>query len=340
MATAFGIDRPLRLPLGLLSAKQRGTQKHLTTMSITTITLNPSIDQSFSVARVIAERKLLGENLRLDPGGGGINVARVVSRLGGETRAWWSAGGENGRHLAQLLDRESVPHTAVPIAGEVRQNLVIRDRSTGEQYRFGLEGPTLSELELQDWCRCIREQSAAYVVFSGSLPGATSAAEFKRLLGAVPRGAQLIVDTKQEALRAALEFGVYLIKPNHHELEQLVERELCDDQQLVEAAREIIGRGGARVVVVSLGRGGALYITADRGERLIAPAVPIRSKVGAGDSMVGGITYALQQGRSLSEAVRLGIAAGSATVMNEGTELCRREDVERLSPKVVGQALP
>ncbi len=308
-------------------------------MSISTITLNPSIDQSFSVARVLAERKLLGQDARLDPGGGGINVARVVSRLGGDARAWWSAGGENGRHLARLLDGEGVPHTPVSIAGEVRQNLVIRDRSTGEQYRFGLEGPSLSESELRSWCQLIREQAVAYVVFSGSLPGATSGAAFKQLLAAVPRGAQLVVDTKQEALRVALEFGVYLIKPNHHELEQLVERELCDDQQIVEAAREIIGRGGAKVVVVSLGRGGALYVTAEHGERLIAPAVPIRSKVGAGDSMVAGILYALQQGRLLPEAVRVGIAAGSATVMNDGTELCRRADVERLHPKVAGQAL-
>lgn len=308
-------------------------------MSISTITLNPSLDQSLSVARVIAERKLVGEDVRLDPGGGGINVARVVTRLGGQVRAWWSCGGDNGRRLVQLLEGEGVVHTAVPVAGEVRQNLVIRDRSTGEQYRFGLEGPSLEESEIEAWCRSVHEQAAAYVVFSGSLPGSMSADSFKRLLRAAPAEAKIVVDTKQQALRAALEFGTYLIKPNHHELEQLVERELCDDQQIVDAAREIIRGGGARVVVVSLGRGGALYVTADEGERLIAPAVPIRSKVGAGDSMVGGILHALSHGRSLSEAVRLGIAAGSATVMNDGTELCRREDVERLYPKVVGQAL-
>src|SRR5690606_7150409 len=95
----------------------------LNTMSISTITLNPSLDQSLSVARVIAERKLVGEDVRLDPGGGGINVARVVTRLGGQVRAWWSRGGDNGRRLAQLLEGEGVVHTAVPVAGEVRQNL-------------------------------------------------------------------------------------------------------------------------------------------------------------------------------------------------------------------------
>lgn len=128
--------------------------------------------------------------------------------------------------------------------------------------------------------------------------------------------------------------GVYLIKPNVHELEELVGRELSDDAAPAQAAREIVGRGGAEVVVVSLGRGGALLVAEDEVGRFSAPSIPLRSKVGAGDSMIGGVVAALAQNRPLPEAVRSGVAAGAAAVMTEGTELCRREDAERLYESV------
>lgn len=301
-------------------------------MAVVTVTLNPCIDKTFSVPRVVPERKLLGRDVREYPGGGGINVARVVTRLGGDARALWSRGGATGDLLGRLLDAEDVPHTPIPIQGSVRENLIVTDASTGEQYRFGMPGPSLSEEERARWLDRMRAvpPSVGYVVVSGSLPGATSADFFVELLRAAPRGARLVVDTKREVLRRALDVGVYLVKPNRGELEEVAGRELVDDQQLEQAASEIVARGGAEVVLVSLGRGGALLATAGGVERIHAPSVPARSKVGAGDSTVGGLVTALERGLPLAEAARFGVAAGSAAVMNEGTELCRREDVERL----------
>lgn len=301
-------------------------------MSVVTVTLNPCIDRTFAVDRVVPDAKLLGEHVRDYPGGGGINVARAITGLGGGAFALWSCGGETGRRLGALLDAEDVPHIPIVIGGEVRENFIITETSTGTQYRFGMPGPTLAEEERARWVDTLREVSSSsrYVVISGSLPGDTPAPWYEELFAALPKTTRVLVDTKKEALRQALRVGVYLIKPNVRELEEVTGCELRGDEHIEHAARDIIGRGGAEVVLVSLGRGGALVVTAGEARRLATPSVPVRSKVGAGDSMLAGVAFALERERPLDEAVTLGVAAGAAAVMREGTELCRREDVERL----------
>lgn len=301
-------------------------------MTVITLTLNPSIDKTFSVDRMIPDRKLVGTDVRDYPGGGGVNVARVLSRFDVPVLAYWSDGGNIGQRLGKLLDAEKVSHEPVPVADDVRENYIILDKSTENLYRFGMPGPTLSEKERDRWMKTVREipASSQYVVFSGSLPGGASLDWFEELLRAVPKGPRIIVDSKKEDLRRALEVGVYLIKPNMHELEEMVGQEITCDAEVEQACHDIIGKGGAEVVVVSLGPAGALLVTADAVERFSAPAVRLESPVGAGDSMVGGMVAALAEGRSLSDAVKFGVAAGAATAMTEGTELCHREGVERL----------
>lgn len=301
-------------------------------MKLVTVTLNPCIDKTFSVERVVADRKLAARDVHVYPGGGGINVARAATRLGVEAQALWTCGGDVGRQLQRLLAAEHVPNAPVPIDGEVRENVIVFDESTGEQYRFGLPGPKLSQADRERWLAAIEgiAPSVEYVVFSGSLPAAEPGEWFQELLRAVRRPARVIVDTAGVALRRALDSGVYLIKPNQRELGEVVGRELTRETEIEEVARGIVVAGSAEVVVVSLGRGGALCVTKDGAARFAAPAVLARSKVGAGDSMVAGMTAALTQQRSLDDAVRWGVAAGSAAVMNEGTELCRREDAERI----------
>ena len=301
-------------------------------MKIVTVTLNPCIDKTFSVDRVAADRKLAGHDVHVYPGGGGINVARAVTRLGVEAQALWSCGGDVGRHLTRLLDAEQVPHVPVPIDGEVRENLIVFDESSREQYRFGMPGPRFSQADRARWLEAVQSvaPSVEFVVFSGSLPDAEPGDWYQELLRAVRSGTRIIVDTAGVALRRALDSGVFLIKPNQRELGEVVGRELVRETEIEEVAREIVAAGGAEVVVVSLGRGGAVCASKDGVARFLAPAVLARSKVGAGDSMVAGLTAGLTQRRSLEDAVRFGVAAGSAAVMNEGTELCRREDAERL----------
>jgi 6-phosphofructokinase 2 len=305
-------------------------------MPALTITLNPSIDKNFDVERVVPERKLVASNVRRFPGGGGINVARAICRLGGQARALWACGGAPGSMLNGLLDDEGVAHDPVPIQDSVRENLIAYDVSCDHHYRFGMPGPDFTDAERDDWIERVRELGATsdFVVFSGSLPPNVPVEWYGDLIRAAPGTARLVVDTKRQALRAALEIGVYLIKPNIHELEEMLGRDLEGDRAIGAAARELIDRGAVEVVLVSLGRGGAMVVTDAGAHRLAAPLVRVRSKVGAGDSMVGGVITALMNGASVTEAARHGVAAGAAAVMSEGTDLCRREDVERLLGQV------
>ena len=283
---------------------------------------------------MIPDRKLAAKDVRIGPGGGGINVARVVTRLGGSVLGLWSSGGTTGQLLSRLLDEEGVTHEAVAIGREIRENVMVRDESTAQQFRFGMPGPDIDADGRRAWDERIRAlgQTAdlQYVVFSGSVPEAVSPAWYAQLLATVPAGVRLIVDTKAAALEQALHHGVFLVKPNVRELEDVLGFSFSDDSDIEEAARGVIRDGGAQAVLVSLGGAGALLVTADVAHRITAPAVRLVSKVGAGDSMLGAVVAALSDGKDLLEAARRGVAAGAAAVATPGTELCAREQVERL----------
>jgi 6-phosphofructokinase 2 len=302
--------------------------------SIVTMTFNPALDTSTSIHHVVPEQKLRCKPPLHDPGGGGINVARAVHRLGGDSLAIFTQGGPMGQLLAQLLVEEAVPHTPILIEGFTRESFTVRDETSEQQYRFSLPGPELSEEEYE---RCFAVLDALdpkpdYLVASGSLtPGAFQDA-YVRLARLVRGwGGRFILDSYGEPYtRAVDEAGVYLLKPNMRELKHLMGQEIESEEHQEEAARGLVDSGKAEVVVVSLGAAGALFVTKDEMERIRAPTVNIRSKIGAGDSMVGGITLGLVRGMDLREAARFGVAVGSATVMTEGTDLCRREDAERL----------
>ncbi len=298
--------------------------------TIVTVTLNPSIDRSFSVERAVPEIKLEAADDRRDPGGGGVNVARAVTRLGGSVTALWSRGGHTGTLLEELIEKEGVRQVPIPIGDWTRENVIVRERASGQQYRFGLPGPTFTREDLDRHAERLADVRADYLVLSGSLPFGVTPEWFAGQISRAPAGSRVVVDTKGEALERALEVGVFLIKPNIDELEAIMRRKLDVDERVEDAARSIIERRGAQMVLVSLGRGGAVLVTNDVALHVRAPHVRIRSKVGAGDSMLGGVVFALSRGWAPEDAARFGVAAGSAAVMNEGTELCRREDTERL----------
>ena len=303
--------------------------------SIVTITPNPAIDATAAVDRVVPEQKLRCGSPRFDPGGGGINVARVIHRLGGDATAVFFSGGPTGELLRQLLERDGVPSRAMPCAQWTRENITIVEESSGHQFRFGMPGPEVTPAEwncllalVRDW-----EPTPRFVVASGSLPPGVPADGFAHLARIVKeRGTRLVLDTSGAALVNGVGAGIYLVKPNLRELAELFGAKLLHEAEVKAAASSIIRRGWSEVVVVSLGAAGALLVTASGCERILAPIVPTRSRVGAGDSMVGGIVLALERGASLYEAVRFGAAAGAAAVMQPGTELCHRTDVERLFP--------
>ena len=300
---------------------------------IVTLTMNPAIDESASVDYVVSETKLRCGPARYDAGGGGINVARAATRLKGHALAVYVAGGPAGELLDRLLDGEGVPRLSLPIAGWTRRNLNVREEATGRQYRFVFPGPALAEAE---WRRVLDALKAlsprpAFLVASGSLPPGVPE-DFYARAAEVARGldARFLLDSSGKPLAQALERGVFLIKPSLREFGQLVGNTATEEPELIRAARGLIGAGRCEIVVLSLGGGGALWVSGTGSGRLLAPSVPVASSVGAGDTLVAGIAVSLVRGSPLADAVRFGVASAAATVMSPGTQLCRLEDVERL----------
>lgn len=298
---------------------------------IVTLTLNPALDVATRVHAVAPEIKLRCQAANFDPGGGGINVSRAIRFLGGESTAVYAAGGHNGAMIQQLLDAESIRNRAVPIAGITRQSFVVYEESTTLQYRFNMPGPDLSA---DEWIACLEalfDLEPAYIVASGSLPAGVPL-EF---YGEITRYARqydirVIVDTAGEALHRSFGTGVFLMKPNLRELELFAGEKLQDEAHIKTVARRLIAEGLSDVLVVSMGAAGAALVTADRYLHQRAPVVKVGSKVGAGDSMVAGLVLRLAQGAPLEDALRYGVAAGSAAVMSPGTQLCQKRDVDRL----------
>jgi len=300
---------------------------------IATLTLNPALDVSTRTEKVRPTHKLRCEAPRAEPGGGGINVARVVHALDGDVTAVFPCGGATGATFEKLLRDEGVPIAPVPIAGAMRESFTVDETGSGQQYRFVLPGPTLAESELDALLQKVTglDPAPGYIVASGSLPPGCDPSVFHKLCGLCGKaGTRLVIDTSGPAL-AALEGGcAWLIKPSLRELQELVDRDLSSDAEQLAAARELRDRGFAEVVVVSLAERGALLVAQGTELRMPAIEVPPGSAVGAGDSMVAGLTLALAADKSLEEVLLYGIATGAAALLTPGTELTRREDVERL----------
>ncbi|NKY88522.1 1-phosphofructokinase family hexose kinase [Nocardia veterana] len=301
-------------------------------MAIVTLTMNPAIDSAARTDRVLPTDKLRCGAPRFDPGGGGINVARTVAALGEPVTAIYPAGGHTGAFLEQLVRESDIPAHAVATAEPTRENLAVFADDSGEQYRFVFPGPRLTPAE-QHRCLAAVERYAAgadYVVASGSLPPGVAPGFYQVAADvAAAHGVPLILDTSGPALRA-IRRGVFLIKPSVRELAQLVGRALPDRDRQVAAARELVDAAIAEIVVVSLGAEGALAVTAERSRWFVPIPVPVRSGIGAGDAMVGGIAVGLTRGYDLDDVIRLGIAAATAALTTSGTAPGLRSRIDRL----------
>lgn len=298
---------------------------------IATLTMNPSLDITTSVDRVRPTDKLRTGPLRHDPGGGGINVSRVVHELGGETRAVFPGNGPSAQMIDLLLSEQNVPFEMVPIAQQTRESFTVDETTTSEQYRFVLPGP---KLELQEYQACLNTLSAIepapqIIVFSGSLPTGTTP-KLPRDVCTLVRdmGAKLIVDMSGPLLAEIS--GAFMIKPNRAELAALAGRELPDADSITVAAREMIARGMSEYIVVSLDAAGAMFISADDARHYPPINVQVASAVGAGDSMVAGIALSITRGEDMHDAMRCGLSAGTAALISPGTNLVARSDYERL----------
>ena len=299
---------------------------------IITITFSPSIDKSTSVQSLIPEKKLRCASPKLEPGGGGINVARAIKKLGGHALAVFPSGGYTGVFFNHLLEKENISSIIIETTHETRENLVVLDESTNNQYRFGMPSTALLENEWQQCLKAIEGiKNVEFIVASGSLPSGVPLNIYAQLAKIAKKShAKFIVDTSGEALKHAADEGVYLLKPNLGELASLIGLEKIEIADVEDVAKKLIHKNMCEIIVVSLGVEGALLITKNETYKAIPPKVTTKSTVGAGDSMVAGIVYSLSKGMNLKQTLQYGVACGTAATMNLGTELCRKDDVEKL----------
>jgi 6-phosphofructokinase 2 len=304
---------------------------------IVTLTPNPAIDLCTSIDRVVPTRKLRCATQRRDPGGGGINVARVVRRFGGDVEAILPAGGVTGQLLRRLVEAEGIPNRVIETTAETREDFFVSELNTELQYRFILPGQPLREPE---WRACLSALAMSrpapeFVVASGSLPPGMPSG-FYAEAAAVARqlGAKFLLDTSGAPLKAAVDHSLYLIKPNLGEMSDLVGAELTTQDDWLAVAKAMIETKKIEIIALSLGHLGALLVTREQAFR--AQALPIKpvSAVGAGDSFLGALVFSLAKGDALESSFRLAVAAGAAALLNEGTELCRPVDVYRLADQV------
>jgi 6-phosphofructokinase 2 len=307
---------------------------------ILTLCPNPALDKSTHVDHVVPDEKLRCDKPRIDPGGGGINVARAIHRMDGDCRVLYLAGGPTGDLIEELLEQEGVPQRRVTVEGHTRESITIFEDATGKQYRFSTPGAEVHEEAWQRYLAAVfdYDDRPTYMVASGSIsPGMPDDIYARIARRAAELDIRFIIDSSGEEFRQAVDAGVFLVKPNMRELGHLAGEEIQGEEHQIEVSRRLVDEGKAEVVIVSLGAAGALLVTENRQEHVRAPTVNIKSKIGAGDTMVGGITLALSRGRSIREAAYFGVAAGSAAVMTPGTELCRKDDVERLYDRLVDE---
>jgi 6-phosphofructokinase 2 len=309
---------------------------------IVTVTMNPAIDVSTSTGKFVAEKKLRCTPETRHPGGGGINVARVVCRLGHDVVAAYPVGGVTGKWLEKIMEAEGIRSLTVPIDGRTRESFTVVEEPTGYEFRFILPGPEMSENE---WTRCLHIFTAfrtppRYVVSSGSLsPGVPADFHAQVAAAAKRNGAKAVVDVSGEALKAAVEEGVYLLKLNLHEMQEFTGKTLDTKAKRLTACRALIEEGKAEAVCLTMGRDGAMIVSAGEAYAAEALQVEAHSTVGAGDSFLGGMIWALAEDKDLKTAFCYGVAASAAALLNPGKELSRKEDVERLFPMVEAKKL-
>lgn len=302
---------------------------------IVTITLNPALDISTRVDKVVAGPKLRCAAPRRDPGGGGINVSRVVAELEGSSLAFVALGGATGQAVEAMLREDGQTLSVFSIDGETRQSLSVIDGG-GQQFRFVMPGPEWDQVAVERALSQMRDVTpeGAVVVFSGSLPPGVSA-EFPQQLCGTLKGRDLVFDLSGSALErfVELETGAFLLRMDQGEGEALHGGPLATAEETAEFARGLVARGAAERVIIARGAEGSVLVDECGAWVVKAADVEVNSKTGAGDSFVGAMVFGLASGTSIQEAFCLGSAAASATVTTGATELCHRDKVEELQPE-------
>jgi len=303
---------------------------------IATVTLNPCLDEHIIVNGLVVEEANRWSKMHRYAAGKGIDVSRAIHEMGGETIAYGFIGGPDGRSLEILLDEEGVPYIFTPVEQGTRTNFIITDTKSSRQTRIDAPGPRISKKELERFYRKIRQPpfKLDIMVAAGSVPpGIPDNIYYNMVMECREVDVRCFVDTSGKWLEEAIKAKPCLIKPNIHEASGLLNMELTDEESIIKAALNLVEMG-VEIVVISRGKDGIIAASKKEIVKAVSPPLKVKSAVGAGDCTLAGLALKLAKREPLMEACRLGTAMGAATVLTPGTELCHRDDVERLLPQI------
>lgn len=298
---------------------------------ILTLTVNPVVDKSTTIPSLIPNQKLNCTEPIFYSGGGGINVSRAIKNLGGESTALYLSGGRTGNHLQELLSKDSIDQCIINLKDNTRENLSVYDTNSDLQYRFGLPGPFVQKHEWQNSLEQIQGllNENDFLVASGKLTAGIPDNYYKLVGDIVKRKkAKFVVDTKGRALAPAITSEMYLFKPNLNELASLYNEQTLSTKSLEEATKKFMATHACEIMVISLGKRGALLVTSNLFQYIAAPIVDEKNTIGAGDSMLAGMLIKAQAGKNAKVMTKYGIACGAAATLKRGTKLCQLKDVE------------
>lgn len=309
---------------------------------IATVTLNPALDQHVQVENLVLDDTNRWVSFKRQPGGKGINVSRVLRELGGETVAYGFIGGHAGDDIERLLKEEGVHTDFTRIKTEIRSNFIITDLKTHRQTRISAPGPRVTPGEFKKLLDRITgiKPRPQYIIFAGSVPPGVPYYIYRELIDRMKvLGIRTVLDAADMWLIEGIHARPDIIKPNVREAQTLLGVELKTEDDIICAVKTIVGMG-VGIAAISRGPDGMIIADGNVVLKVVPPQVEIMSTVGAGDSTVAGFVFKLSEGGSLEEASRLAVAAGTAATLTPGTELCHKEDVERLLPLVTVEKMP
>jgi 1-phosphofructokinase len=297
---------------------------------IYTVTLNPSLDYIVEVDQVTLGELNRTKNETMFPGGKGINVSQVLKRLDVDSRALGFLGGFTGEYIEKFLTSNGIHTDFVNVSEDTRINVKLK---SDKETEINAKGPNITEENFAALKRKIRElTSEDILVLAGSIPSTMPESTYEELVKLCnENGTKFVVDAEGELLKKVLPLNPFLIKPNHHELGDLFNTVINSCEEVIPYGRELV-RQGAQNVIVSLAEKGAVLINKDLALIATSPKGDVKSSVGAGDSMVAGFIATYDKTKSVEEAFRFSVAAGSATAFSIG--LCTREKMEGLLPQV------
>ena len=303
---------------------------------ILTVTLNTAVDKTYTVENFRIDRVHRPSSWKIVPGGKGINVARVYRELGGEAIATGFEGGHNGEYILEGMKDESLKYDFVRTNDESRVCIAILDPIERTQTELNEVGPEITDDEVQQLKLKYEDllKGIQYIVLSGSIPPGVPD-EIYRILIKIAKQYEIpcVLDSSGEPLIQGLEALPLIAKPNIHELSSVVGRQLATIEETAEAACELNSKG-IEIVIVTLGRDGALVATKEGLWHAKPPEIPFVSAVGSGDALAAAFVYVLAEEKPVSEALRLGVAAGAANAMTFGAGFCKREDILHLADEV------